>query len=135
MSVGQRLRRIREGQGMTFATLAKRSGMAKSQVFQIERDSSSPTVTTLERLANALGCTVGQIVDPEAPAISQPRLQWRKGHSVTVREDGWVKFAVEAGMVETNIWIPPDSWQRIVEWVTAHVGETDLDQLYDLSEV
>ncbi|HEX6194509.1 MAG TPA: helix-turn-helix transcriptional regulator [Jiangellaceae bacterium] len=45
---------LREQHGLTQAELAARCGMNQADISRIERGSTSPTVRTLQRIANAL---------------------------------------------------------------------------------
>lgn len=55
-TIGERLKRIREEQGMTAARLGALSGVGEGAVYKIERgDSKSPSFSTGLRLAKALG--------------------------------------------------------------------------------
>jgi ribosome-binding protein aMBF1 (putative translation factor) len=45
---------LREKHGLTQAELAARCGMDQADISRIERGSTSPTVRTLQRIANAL---------------------------------------------------------------------------------
>lgn len=58
--VGRRIRELRERRGLSLRVLAEQSGLSANAVSLIERGQSSPTVSTLHRLAAALGV---QIVD------------------------------------------------------------------------
>lgn len=54
-AIGPRLRRIRRVQDVTQAQLAERAGLATSTVQRIEKGVESPRITTVFRLAQALG--------------------------------------------------------------------------------
>ena len=58
LSVGERLRREREKQGMTGVALADKSGISPSMVSQIESNQAEPSLDTLENVAKALGVSV-----------------------------------------------------------------------------
>lgn len=62
-AIGPRLRRIRRAQDVTQVQLAERTGLATSTVQRIEKGIESPRITTVFRLAQALG------VDPKALAF------------------------------------------------------------------
>ena len=66
--VGQRIRTIRVGAGLTLETLAERTGMTPARISRVERGVQSPTVNTLERLADGLGVDLGSFfwTDPVA---------------------------------------------------------------------
>ncbi len=53
-NVGQRLRSIREQRGLSMRALSERCGLSTNAISMIEHGENSPTVSTLQRLANAL---------------------------------------------------------------------------------
>ena len=53
-NVGQRLKAIREQQGLSLRALSELCGLSINSISQIERGGNSPTVSTLQRLATAL---------------------------------------------------------------------------------
>lgn len=55
MEVGGRVKTIRTSRGMTVAQLAEQTGLSKGLISQIENDKASPSLATLERLAEGLG--------------------------------------------------------------------------------
>jgi transcriptional regulator with XRE-family HTH domain len=54
MQIGERVKAVRTGLGLTVGALAERSGLSKALISQIENDKTSPSLTTLERLARGL---------------------------------------------------------------------------------
>ena len=64
-----RLREWRERRGLTQRLLAERAGVSALTVIRLEHDSTSPspTLSMLEKLAQALGITVRQLLPPESP--------------------------------------------------------------------
>jgi transcriptional regulator with XRE-family HTH domain len=58
VDVAARLRELREGQGMSMRALAQRSGLSANALSMIERGRASPSVSTLTKLATALGVSV-----------------------------------------------------------------------------
>ena len=54
-SVGQVVHRLRRDNSLTLEELARRSGVSKSMLSQIERNRTNPTFATVWRLTNALG--------------------------------------------------------------------------------
>jgi transcriptional regulator with XRE-family HTH domain len=61
MHVGDEVRRRREEQGLTGTQLAEKAGMAPSAISQIETGRRSPHSTSVIKLAEALGCEVGDL--------------------------------------------------------------------------
>jgi len=55
LQLGNRLSSLRKRKNMTLDDLSAKSGVSKSILSQIERDLSNPTVTTISRIADALG--------------------------------------------------------------------------------
>lgn len=58
LSVGERVRREREKQGLTGVSLADKAGISPAMVSQIENDQAEPSLDTLENVAKALGVSV-----------------------------------------------------------------------------
>lgn len=54
MQIGERVKAVRTGLGLTVGALAERSGLSKALISQIENDKTSPSLATLERLAEGL---------------------------------------------------------------------------------
>ena len=54
VDVGQRLRILREERGISMRALARRSGLSANALSMIERGLTSPSVSTLNKLASAL---------------------------------------------------------------------------------
>jgi transcriptional regulator with XRE-family HTH domain len=59
-SIGQRIREMREVRGISQDVLAARSGVAQPHLSQLEIDTHSPNVKTLEALMSALDSTLGE---------------------------------------------------------------------------
>jgi transcriptional regulator with XRE-family HTH domain len=60
---GRAIKRQREAARFSLRMLAARSGVSSSMISDIERGTKSPTVTTVVRLAEALGVSAAAIVD------------------------------------------------------------------------
>lgn len=61
-----RLAEIRKAKGFTQQGLADKSGVSRVSIARIETGVMSPTLKALERLAEALGVTVGELTDKKA---------------------------------------------------------------------
>ncbi|WP_326552676.1 helix-turn-helix domain-containing protein [Micromonospora sp. NBC_01813] len=68
-SIPRAVRREREQAGLTLTELARRAGIAKSTLSQLESGSGNPSVETLWSLAVALGVPFSRLVDPPTPTI------------------------------------------------------------------
>jgi transcriptional regulator with XRE-family HTH domain len=62
------LRRLRQQKGMTRYRLAKLAGISQEGVSKLERPGSDPKLSTLYRVAGALGITVRELLPEEGAA-------------------------------------------------------------------
>jgi len=70
--IAQRLRELRDTQGLSLAQLAERSGVSRSNISLIERGESSATATVLDKLSAALGVTVASLFEKSAADAPSP---------------------------------------------------------------
>jgi transcriptional regulator with XRE-family HTH domain len=89
--LGTRLRELREERGLSVRTLAARAGFSPSFISQIEIEAVSPSLASLERVADELGVTLGELFSSlEEPPRVVLRRDERAGY-----ESAWSKSAVE----------------------------------------
>ncbi|HEY2243436.1 MAG TPA: helix-turn-helix transcriptional regulator [Xanthobacteraceae bacterium] len=62
MSLGKTIRQLRLAARLSQEKLGERADLHPTYISLLERDRKSPTVTTLRRLAKALGTTPSQIL-------------------------------------------------------------------------
>ena len=67
------LRREREQAGLTLTELARRAGIAKSTVSQLEAGTGNPSVETLWALGTALGVPFSRLVEPPTVPVQVVR--------------------------------------------------------------
>ena len=58
VNIGERLRELREARNISMRTLATKSGLSANALSMIERGKASPSVSTLYKLADALGVSI-----------------------------------------------------------------------------
>ena len=63
IDVGAKIRAFRKNRGLSLIELASRTGIAASNLSSIELNKSSPTLSTLIKIAAAFGMKVGEFVD------------------------------------------------------------------------
>ena len=67
MDVRQRLaanmKRLRKERGWSQETLADEAGLDRTYISGIERKVKNPTITVVERVAQALSCSLGSLLD------------------------------------------------------------------------
>lgn len=63
--VGRNVRAVRQARGMTQERLAEVSGFSQQYISGLERGRRNPTVVTLYELAQALGSTPVELLQPQ----------------------------------------------------------------------
>ncbi len=66
VNVGERLRELREARNISMRALAARSGLSANALSMIERGRASPSVSTLYKLADALGISITSFFGSES---------------------------------------------------------------------
>jgi transcriptional regulator with XRE-family HTH domain len=65
--LGRRIRAERARRGMTLQQLAAASGVSRSMLSEVERNSRTPTVIVLDRIATGLGTSIARLLADERP--------------------------------------------------------------------
>jgi Zn-dependent peptidase ImmA (M78 family)/transcriptional regulator with XRE-family HTH domain len=86
--IGAAIRRHRDAVGMTVIQLARHLGISRNTLANYESGRTEPTASELVRLAEALGCTVQDLLGGPA-AVPPPRFAFRAHKKV--REDAAVR--------------------------------------------
>lgn len=73
MSVGSRIRQLRKAKGITARCLAEMVGVHQQHIFALERGRFSPSLRTLQRIAEALGVTVADLFEDTGSLLCEPR--------------------------------------------------------------
>jgi transcriptional regulator with XRE-family HTH domain len=90
---GARIRALRSSAGLSAQALARRSGVARGTLAQLEAGGANPTVETLYALANTLGVPLAELL---APAAEEPGVRLVRAGSGPSVPGG----AVEANLLE-----------------------------------
>jgi transcriptional regulator with XRE-family HTH domain len=83
--LGARLRALRVQRGISVRTLATRTGFSPSFISQVESETVSPSIASLERIARELGVTLGKLF---ASIEATPRTVIRRAARATY-ESAW----------------------------------------------
>ncbi|MDQ3208748.1 MAG: cupin domain-containing protein [Gemmatimonadota bacterium] len=90
--LGPSVRRLREAQQLSLRTLAARTGFSASFLSQVENSQASPSIASMERIATALGVTLGEFFKTaESRPLPVVRVDARP-----VLHSGWSKAKLEA---------------------------------------
>jgi transcriptional regulator with XRE-family HTH domain len=106
------IRRERDRSGLTLTELARRAGIAKSTLSQLESGSGNPSVETLWALGVALGVPFSRLVDP-------PRL----GTRVIRADEGPVIYAERSGYAATLLASCPPGARRDIYRIKVQPGQ------------
>ena len=91
-SLGEAIRRLRERQGMSLRGLAEKTNFSPSFISQVENSQASPSISSMERIALALGVTLGEFfqwAETKAPRV----VRVGERHGLTSE---WSKAKIEA---------------------------------------
>jgi transcriptional regulator with XRE-family HTH domain len=73
VKLGRKIKSVRTGRGITIQDIAERSGLSKGFLSQVENDKTSPSLNTLERIADALETPLTYLLldEDHAPALAR----------------------------------------------------------------
>jgi transcriptional regulator with XRE-family HTH domain len=91
VDVGLRLRDLREAQNISMRTLATKSGLSANALSMIERGKTSPSVSTLYKLSDALGVSITAFFGPQTD----------KQQVVFLKSDARTRMSFTRGVFET----------------------------------
>jgi transcriptional regulator with XRE-family HTH domain len=92
VNVGERIRQLRLGLGMSVRALATQTGFSPSLISQVEHSQVTPSLGSLERIAMALGVSLGTFfAKPEPSSVGLVRSSARPKLTST-----WAPVSVEA---------------------------------------
>ena len=90
VDVGQRLKELREERRISIRGLATKSGLSANALSMIERGKTSPSVSTLYKLSDALGIPITEFFGP----------QLEKQTAILVKADGRTRVPFARGVWE-----------------------------------
>lgn len=90
VNIGERLRALREERNISMRSLATRSGLSANALSMIERGRASPSVSTLYKLAEALGISITTFFSSNA----------ERKQVVFLKSDGRTRISFTRGIFE-----------------------------------
>lgn len=96
-AIGPKVREVRQQLGLSLQQLAARSGVSAAAIHKVERGDMVPTITTLLKLAGALGRPVGYFIDDGMPA-TPVAVRVRAGQRPAA-PPAWAASGVQAGTI------------------------------------
>jgi transcriptional regulator with XRE-family HTH domain len=88
MSIGHKLRRLREQKGLSQGDIEKASGMPRSYVSRVENEQIVPSIETLYRFAAALDVPLYRLFCPDEAAPETPHLTPRRSLEDLANQSG-----------------------------------------------
>jgi transcriptional regulator with XRE-family HTH domain len=87
LKVGARIRGLRRERGLTIEQLASATGLTKGFISQLERDTTTPSLSSLARICDALGVRVGDVFESASGDMvrlvrrgERPEAAWNPNH-------------------------------------------------------
>ena len=110
---GRAVKQQRDAAGFSLRMLATRSGISPSMISDIERGAKSPTVTTVVRLAQALGVSASALIDGARSHAAHPRL--RRGQGAGGEHPApWESWNPHAGIrIDLRYQVPPSTCRAV----------------------
>ena len=65
LQLGPRIRSLRQARRLTLREVSQRAGVTESFLSQVERDVTSPSIATVQRIARALDLSIAQLFAEE----------------------------------------------------------------------
>lgn len=91
MDIGAKIRKLRKAAGLTLEELASRSELTKGFLSQLERNRTSPSISTLEDILEALGTNLAEFFTEEP---EEQTVFGKKDYFVDERDDHAVTWIV-----------------------------------------
>ena len=67
LQLGPRIRSLRQARNVTLRELAQRAGVTESFLSQVEREVTSPSIASVQRIARGLNLAIAELFTEEAP--------------------------------------------------------------------
>lgn len=129
-AIGLRVRQERKSHGWTLDQLAQAAGVSRRLIINVEQGTTNPSVGTLLRLSDALGCGLPALVEPPTP---KPLKVTRRGEGAIL----WDSPAGGRGMLVAGT-EPPDIVE-LWDWTLApgdsHTSEAHTPGTRELIQV
>ena len=120
---GMRVRRLREAKGWRRGDLAKKAGVSRSTITNVESGSNAPHLQTLRKLAKALEVSVEVLLDGHAEmSCKQLMAHQTLGRALRILgvNDDERSIALQAVL---SARVP---YTTVVDWLTFHDNQTNM---------
>lgn len=107
--IGRKLRRVREGRGLSQRQLARRAGVANASISQIEAGKLNPTVSMLKKVLDGIPLGLGEFFSGED--ARDDRVFFRASELVEIAEGGVTFRQVGASLSGRSIQLLRESYR------------------------
>jgi len=105
-NIGQRIRQLRESRGMTQSQLQGRSRVSRSYLSRIESGQMTPSLGTLEKIAEALGVGLNRFFIPESDGqalMEDPFIQGLRPYLRQLDSEQWQWILKRLAAITDNV--------------------------------
>jgi transcriptional regulator with XRE-family HTH domain len=104
LALGARIRALRQARRLTLRALASRAGVTESFLSQVERDVTSPSIASVQRIARGLDLSIAQLFadEPRSGRVVRANAR-RRIHYPEIRTVGEFLTANPAGRLQVVI--------------------------------
>lgn len=92
MSIGERLRTIREKQGLSQHDVEQRTGIRGTYISRIENGHAVPSVANLEEIASALGVPIHELFYDSSSPPRNPSYLTAGDIAESHHHESWIRF-------------------------------------------
>lgn len=78
LQLGSRIRSLRQGRNLTLRELSQRAGVTESFLSQVEREVTSPSIASVQRIARGLDLSIAQLFAEDSSAGRVVRRETRR---------------------------------------------------------
>ena len=105
MQIGNRLRMLREGKGMSQGDIEERTGLMRCYLSRLENGHTIPSLETLERLAAALDVPLYKMFYSDTGEAPSPNLTRRKSLEELAEQNGKAGQEARFLLRLRNLWV------------------------------
>ncbi len=113
MTVGEKLRAIRKGRGLSLQQVADAAGLSKAFVSQIESGGANPSLASLKRVGNALDIPLAALFEGEGNGTQSSSPPAEEADEVRVVRNRRRKQIVWPGRTTPSYLLTPDLQGRL----------------------
>jgi transcriptional regulator with XRE-family HTH domain len=131
VELGQQLRALRKGRGLTLQQLADLTDLSRTYISQIETGTANPSVATLKKVADVLGVPMGALFSdgPDEPPDPPAPVTAAQSEARVVRRDGRKSLAWPGRPWKTYL-LTPDLQRKLEVLLNELMPGDTVDEAY-----